>query len=185
MESTTDLESTMRGARRAYELGRARRALVGFLPALPVVGVACLFSDSPSWTVSVGLGMFFLGAVMLWHGRDLKRAVIPGVAAGSVPLVLVLCARHFGHVCTGMSCTTLCMQACAAGGILAGLAVASVGNSRRSGPGFWLAASALALPTGAMACACLGVSGVVGLALGYSAGLVPGLLRRVFARPTT
>jgi hypothetical protein len=184
MESTTDLGPTMRRARRAYELGRARRALLGFLPVLALVGVASLFSDSASWTVSVGLGVFFLGAVMLWHGRDLKRAVIPGVAAGSVPLVLVLCARHFG-TCTGMSCTTLCMQACAVGGILAGLAIASVGNARGSGPGFWLAASALAILTGAMACACLGISGVAGLALGYGAGLVPALLRRVFARPAS
>jgi hypothetical protein len=181
MASVTELEPTLRRARRAYELGRARRALLGFLPVLGLVGGACLLSDSPSWTGSLGLCMFFLGVVMLWRGRDLKRAVLPGVAAGSVPLVLVLCARHFGHMCTGTSCSTLCMQACAAGGAVAGLAVASVGNSRRSGPGFWLAASALAILTGAMACSCLGISGVVGLALGYGGGLVPGLLKRAFA----
>jgi hypothetical protein len=183
MDSATDLERTMRRARRAYELGRARRALLGFLPVLLLVGAACLFSDRASWTAAFGLGMFLFGSVMLWYGRDLKRAVLPGVAAGSVPLILVLCARHFGHLCTGASCTSLCMQACAGGGVLAGLAVASVGNARRSGPGFWLAASGMALLTGAMACACLGISGVVGLTLGYGAGVVPGLLQRVFAKP--
>ncbi len=181
MVSAIDLETTLRRARRAYELGRARRSLLGFLPALLLVGAVGLLSDNPAWTVSLGLCMFFLGSVLLWRGRGLKRAVIPGVAAGSVPLVLVLVARQFGHMCTGVSCTTLCMQACAAGGVVAGLAVASVGNARRSGLGFWLAASALAILTGAMACACLGASGVVGLALGYGGGLAPGLLRRAFA----
>jgi hypothetical protein len=181
MASVIDLASTLRRARRAYELARARRAVLGSLPVLVLVGLTCLFSDSPSWTLSLGLGMFSLGVVLLWRGRELKRAVIPGVAAGSVPLVLVLCAQHFGHLCTGTSCSALCMQACAAGGIVAGLAVASVGSSRRSGPGFWLAASALAILTGAMACSCLGVSGVVGLALGYGGGLVPGLLKRALA----
>lgn len=180
--ASTDLVLQQRQARTAYEVGRVRRAFVGFAPlSLLLVGVGCVFGDQPSWTVSLGSGLFLLGVTMLWYGRDVGRAVLPGVAAGSVPLSLVLLARHFGHACTGESCSTVCMQACAIGGIAAGIAVASVGNARRSGPGFWLSASALAILTGAMACACLGVSGIAGLVLGYSAGLAPGLLRRLFA----
>jgi hypothetical protein len=154
---------------------------MGFLPVLLLVGAACAFGDNVVWSVGLGLGLFVLGATLLWYGRDVKRAVLPGVLAGSVPFLLVLCSRHFGHACTGMSCTTLCMQACAAGGIVAGIAVARVGNARKSGAGYWLAASALALLTGAMACACLGISGLVGLALGYGAGLAPGLMQQLFA----
>jgi hypothetical protein len=181
---STDLAHQQQLARSAYEFSRVRRALLGFSPlAAVLVGVGCAFGDRPSWTLSLGAGLFLLGATLLWHGRDLGRAVLPGVVAGCVPLVLVLSARHFGHVCTGASCSTVCMQACAVGGIAAGIAVASVGNARRSGPGFWLAASALAVLTGAMACACLGASGIAGLVLGYSAGVAPGLLRRIFAAP--
>jgi len=182
MESATDLTLMMRRARRAYELGRARRAVLGFAPVVVLVAAAYVFGDGDSWTASLGLALFVCGAAMLWYGRELKHAVLPGIAAGSVPLVLVLCARQFGGFCTGLSCTALCMDACAIGGVLAGLAVAGVGKARRSGPGFWIAASALSFVTGAMACVCLGMSGVIGLALGYGAGVVPGLLQRAFAK---
>src|SRR5688500_676443 len=107
MESASDLIPSMRRARLAYEFARARRALLGVVPVFAIVGATCLLSDSPAWTASLGLGMSMLGAVLLWYGRDLKHAVIPGIAAGSVPLMLVLCARHFGHICSGISCSTL------------------------------------------------------------------------------
>jgi hypothetical protein len=32
-----------------------------------------------------------------------------------------------------------------------------------------------------MGCACVGYAGVVGLGVGFAAGIVPGLLRRAFA----
>jgi len=182
MESATDLTPAIRRARRAYELARARRAVLGFAPVVVLVAAAYVFGDGGPWTTALGLALFACGAAMLWYGRDLKHAVLPGVVAGSVPLVLVLCARQLGDFCTGVSCAALCMDACVIGGVLTGLAVASVANARRSGPRFWLAASALALVTGAMACVCLGVSGVVGLTLGYGAGVVPGLLQRAFAK---
>lgn len=182
MESATDLTPTMRRARRAYELARVRRAVLGFAPVVVLVAAAYVFGDGGSWTALLGLALFVCGAAILWYGRELKHAVLPGIAAGIIPLILVLCARQYGGFCTDLSCTTLCMGACVIGGVLAGLAVAGVGNARRSGPGFWLAASALSLVTGAMACVCLGLSGVIGLALGYGAGGVPGLLQRAFAK---
>jgi hypothetical protein len=69
--------------------------------------------------------------------------------------------------------------------VVAGLAVASVGNQRNAGPWFWVSASSLALLTGAMGCACIGYSGVIGLGLGFGAGMVPGLLRRAFGGKAT
>jgi hypothetical protein len=103
------------------------------------------------------------------------------VAAGLVPLVLALCANHVHH-CSADGCMTLCVPACAVGGLAAGLAVAGVGNRRRAGAVFWLPASGLALLTGAMGCSCVGYAGVAGLGLGFAAGVVPGALRRIFAR---
>ncbi len=182
MDSATNSEKVFRRARLAYEWGRARRAFLGALPVLVLIGGACLFGDRPSWALAFGGVLFFVGVAMLWYGRDPQRAVLLGLVAGLLPLVLVLCARHFGHFCTGTSCTTLCMQACAVGGILAGFAVASVGNARRAGPGFWVAASSIAILTGAMACSCLGGAGIVGLAVGFGVGAVPAQLGRAFAK---
>lgn len=176
MESVERIEQR---ARVRYELGRMRRAVLGFAPVFVIVAAAALFAKHPSTTVGFGIAVFAVGAVLLWYGRDLRRAVLPGVAAGLVPLVLTLCAIHMDHACMGDRCMSLCIPACATGGVLAGLAVAAVGIRRRSGIGFWLAASAVALLTGAMGCGCVGYAGLVGLVLGFGAGLVPGLVSKL------
>ena len=179
MESVERIEQR---ARIHYELARLRRALLGFAPALAIVAIAALIAKHPSTTVGFGIAMFAVGAVLLWYGRDLRRAVLPGVAAGLVPLVLTLCANHMGHACMGDRCMSLCIPACATGGVLAGLAVAAVGIRRRSGIGFWLAASALALLTGAMGCGCVGYAGLVGLGLGFGGGFAFGFVGKLVAK---
>jgi len=179
MESV-DLSHVERRARARYEWARAKAALFGFAPVLVIVAVATVLARHPSATLLFGLGTFLLGAGLLWYGRDPKRAVLPGVAAGLVPLVLVLCTSTM-HGCTGDGCMMLCVPACAAGGLIAGIAVATVGNRRRASAPFWLAASGISLLTGAMGCACVGYTGVLGLAAGYVVGLLPGVFRRTFA----
>jgi hypothetical protein len=177
MESAEHVEAR---ARLRYELGRMRRAVLGFAPVFALVAVAALLAKRPTTTVAFGAGVFAVGAILLWYGRDLRRAVLPGVAAGIVPLAFALCANHIGHACMGERCLSLCIPACAAGGVLAGLAVAGIGIRRRSGPGFWIAASIVALLTGAMGCGCVGYAGVGGLAVGFAVGLAPGMLRKRF-----
>ena len=178
---STELTEVERRTRARYEWARAKRALLGFAPLLLVVAVATAIARHPSATGAFGVAAFVAGVAMLWYGRDPKRAVLPGVMAGFVPLVLVLCTSHM-HGCTGDDCMMMCVPACSVGGLVAGFAVASVGNQRRAGAVFWFSASALALLTGAMGCACVGYSGVIGLAIGFSAGVVPGLLRRGFGQ---
>ena len=164
--------------RRAYELGRLRRALLGVAPVLVIVAAAACVAHHPISTLWFGFATVTVGAAMLWYGRDPQKAVFPGIAAGLVPLVFALCANYM-HACGADGCSTLCVPACALGGGIAGLAVAGVGNKRKAGPWFWVSASSLALLTGAMGCACIGYSGVIGLGIGFGAGVLPGLLRRV------
>jgi len=177
---STDLAQVQRRARVAYELGRLRLALLGVAPVVVVVAVAACVARRPMSTLWFGVATIAAGAAMLWYGRDPQRAVLPGIAAGLVPLALALCANNM-HSCGPDGCSSLCVPACTLGGVVAGLAVASVGNQRRAGVWFWLSASGLALLTGSMGCACIGYSGVVGLGVGFAAGVVPGLLRRAFA----
>lgn len=178
---STDLAQLQRRARVRYEFARARRALLGVAPVLLIVALAASVGHRPSSTLWLGFATFAVGGVMLWYGRDPQRAVLPGIAAGLVPLALALCAGHI-HECGTESCASLCVPACMLGGVVAGLAVASVGNGRRAGIWFWLSASSLALLTGSMGCACVGYSGVIGLGVGYAAGVVPGLLQRALSR---
>ena len=178
---STDLVQLERRARVRYEFVRARRALLGIAPVLLIVAVAACLADRPASTLWFGFATFAVGAVMLWHGKDPQRAVLPGIAAGLVPLALSLCANHI-HDCGTESCASLCLPACTLGGVVAGLTVASVGSQRRAGVWFWLSASGLALLTGSMGCSCVGYSGIIGLGVGYAAGAVPGLLRRALTR---
>lgn len=181
---STDLAPLKRRARRAYEFARLRSALLGVAPVLFLTLMVACVAHRPISTLGFGLATVLLGAVMLWYGRDPQRAVLPGVAAGLVPLVLALGANHV-HMCGAEGCGTFCVPACALGGGVAGLTVATVGRKRRAGLWYWLCASSLALLTGAMGCACMGYSGVIGLVLGFGTGVAPGLLRYALGRPRT
>jgi len=179
---TTRIE---RRARMRYEVGRVVRALLGFAPVLLIVAVAAMFARQPSVTLALGLGLFAAGVFFLSYGRSLKRAVLPGLAAGLAPLILALCAVHAPHMCAGNSCMMVCLPVCTVGGLVAGLTIAAVGLRHGGGAAFWLSASAVALLTGAMGCACMGYSGVIALTLGFIAGLIPRLAREFFSRGTT
>ena len=72
--------------------------------------------------------------------------------------------------------------ACAAGGLLAGIAVAVIARQRRVGLVFVAPASGLALLTGAMGCSCVGLAGLAGLGAGYAVGLLPAVLRGIRER---
>lgn len=178
---SNDLARVERRARARYEWSRVRRALIGFSPVLLVVAVAVVLARHPMWAFALGSSLFVGGVVLLWYGRDLRRAVLPGVAAGLVPLLLAQCAVRVGHACTGDGCMMLCVPACTVGGLVAGLTVAAAGLTSGSTTSFWLSASGMALLTGAMGCSCVGSSGVMGLGLGFVLGTIPGLVRRLSA----
>ncbi len=176
---STDLSRLQRRVRWAYELGRLRLALLGIAPLLVIVVVATRVTNRPTSTFWFGIATIVVGAGMLWYGRQPQKAVLPGISAGLVPLVLALCANHL-HACGADSCSSHCVPACTLGGVVAGLAVAGVGYQRRAGIWFCLSASLLALLTGAMGCTCIDYLGVMGLGIGFAVGVVPVLLRRVF-----
>lgn len=175
---STDLTHVERKARLAYELSRLRRALLGFTPMLALVGLAVLLGDRRTPTLVLGAGLFGFGVILLWYGHEVKRAVLPGIAAGTVPLLLALCARHL-HACTGSVCVSVCVPVCVAGGLIAGAVVSAAGIRLRRGVGFWLAGSGITLFTGAMGCVCAGPWGIVGLVAGYVVGAAPGLVASI------
>jgi hypothetical protein len=174
---STDLTRLERRARVAYEVARLRMAVTGVAPVVALVALAVLVGNRPAWAFAFGSATVVLGLGMLWYGRDAQRAVLPGIAAGFVPLALALTANHW-HACGPNGCVSFCVPACSVGGLIAGVSVAVVGTRRRAGLGFWGSASGLALLTGAMGCSCVGSAGVVGLAIGFAAGTLPALVRR-------
>lgn len=177
MDFREDDEVLLKRARRRYELGRLRRALLGALPVV-LLGAAAVTLGSRPWSAGgFGVAALAAAAVFLWFGREPQRAVLPAMVAGAVPLALALCANHW-HACGSGGCTSLCVPACTVGGLVAGLAVAGIGLRRRASLWYWVAASGLTVLEGAMGCSCVGGAGVVGLVAGFSVGLVPAVFRR-------
>jgi hypothetical protein len=177
MESI-DLTKLERRARRKYEWMRARQAVIGFAPSLVVVVIAALVNKRPHAALAFGAAMFAVGVLLLWYGREVRRAVLPGLAFGLLPLALALCAKSMGHTCMGGQCLTLCVPACIVGGLGAGIGVSIVGLRWKQGFAFWAGAAAVTLLTGAMGCSCVGFGGVAGMVVGFALGLLPVILRR-------
>ena len=176
-----DLDSLEKRARVRYELARAARAIVGFTPALLLVLLAAALGRRPSSAVMFGGMLFVSGAFLLWRGQTMHRAVLPGLLAGVIPLTFAIMANR-GHACAGGHCSTWCLPACIAGGVVAGLAVSWFANRRGLDWRFFAGATAVSLLTGAMGCSCIGYAGVIGLGAGFAAGALPWAVRKLFVR---
>lgn len=166
------LARVRRRLRWRYEWARAWQAMLGFSPVWILVAAIVGFGPRPRWSLLAGTAVYALGVVWLWRGRQLGRAVLPGVGAGLVPLALAFGANALGHVCLGERCTSLCLPACACGGLVAGFWITRWAQRRGYGWRFWLGATSLAISTGAMGCACVGSAGIAGMVIGYSSGLL-------------
>ena len=128
--ASIDLSQGERRARRKYEWARARRALLGL--------ARHRFSrDSneppPGVRDRVRNRNVLGGDGLLWYGRELRRAVLPGLTMGVFPLALALCANHMGHACMGGQCMTMCLPACIIGGLGAGIGISIIGVRCKQG----------------------------------------------------
>lgn len=167
-----DLSKLEAVARGRYERSRVRLALAGGLPVLLVVAAAMVFARHVTSVALFGGALFVTGVVLLWRGQNSGRAFWPGVLAGVLPLVLSLIANQT-HGCASGHCSTWCVPACAAGGVVAGLYVSFLARRWKVGPSFWVGASLMAVLTGSMGCSCIGASGVFALIAGHAVGLLP------------
>lgn len=164
-------------AKRAYEWGRFRRALLGALP-LALLIVPALLLTPRVVTTAIVAATLLLGAVgLLWFGHGYPRAALLGVAAGALPLGLVLCSARWGHACAGSMCMEFCIGTSALGGAAAGALIGSWAFEKRISSLLLLTASAFGLLTGAMGSTCVGILGVVALAVGFGLGVAAQWIR--------
>lgn len=163
--------------RRAYERGRVTCALVWTAPLALLGALAVAISARPIVALALSAVLVAMAVFAFWRGRSLERAVVPGVAAGLVPFGLAHAAQGYGHVCTGSACYSVCVPACAVGGVVAGLFIWRVVRRRSSAQPSWIAAGLFASLVGSLGCSCAGNHGVAALVAGMSAALlVPVLL---------
>jgi hypothetical protein len=172
--ASTDLPITAYSrARRAYELGRLRLGLRTALVVMPMIGLSLLLSTRPALSWSAGALLFALVAALSARGGAHGRAVVPGLLAGSLPLLLPALLRTSGHCCIGGACWSMCMAGCIVGGLFAGVAIGLVAASEPERSRFLLASTAIAGLAGALGCVMAGALGIAGMALAVLASSWP------------
>jgi hypothetical protein len=164
----TDLEAC---ARRAYEWGRWRKGFATALWALPAVALAS-FGCTPRVAYLLAPLVVLSAAAMVWRGGALGRAVIPGLLAGTVPVLVPVVVRCGAFEDSGWICLLLSLG----GGGLSGLLISAVEARLHARRTEVLAVAALAALTGTMGCAMFGMGGLAGLVAGLALGAAPGYL---------
>ena len=161
-------------ARRAYEMGRWLSGLRLGLFVVPMVVLSGAVAGAAAWAAAVGVALFALVTVLAWRGQSYGRAVVPGLLAGSVPLLLPLALRSSGLCCVGGVCLPLCMIACTAGGTVAGIALGlRSAAERESRATFLVAATSIAALAGVLGCVIVGTAGIVGMVLAVLGSSLP------------
>jgi hypothetical protein len=169
-------------ARRGYERGRLRIALThALLAAAPMILTLTVWPGATTPIVLAVL-LYVAMAALLWLGRDAGRGAVAGLVAGSLPLVSLVVATRFGHLCGGGFCVSLCVPICLAGGVLAGSYVAWRGLRSPGSLPFWAAAGIVGSLTAAIGCVPMGLGATLGLVAGFGLAAVPGAALAKFTR---
>ena len=187
-------EELLQDARVAFERGRVAKALRTSALVLPMIAVSFACCGNRSASIALAGALVALVASLAWRGGGAARAVLPGLAAGAVPLAIaVLACPACDHAGASGAWP---MAACVVGGVLSGALVArfAMREAARSANGngatrddgalaetrratFLVSAGAVAALTGSLGCVIVGVGGVVamatGLALIAALGLFP------------
>lgn len=160
--------------RRAYELGRWLTGLRFALYVVPMAALSGVVAREPAWAMGVGSVLFALVAGLAWRGQSYGRAVVPGLCAGSAPLVLPLVLRSTGLCCVGGVCLPLCMLACTLGGLVAGVSLGLRSAAEKQNRWRFLgAATSIAALAGVLGCAIVGTAGIAGMAIAVLGSSLP------------
>lgn len=174
MAPTETIAHRRNQVRRAYELGRVRQGLVAAVPVVVMVALSLLVCRRPALTLGAGAVLFVLAVALRARGQVYGRALIPGLLAGSAPLILPLLLRASGHCCIGGACWSLCMLGCVGGGLLAGIAIGVTAAAQAEERGaFLITATLVAGLAGVLGCAMAGTSGIAGMVIAIAAAPLP------------
>jgi hypothetical protein len=182
--ASADLAAVELRARRAFERAMLRRAALGALPMVVAGAAAILLARDLEQTCLLAGFVVLVSLVCFWVRRGAETAAALGFFAGLVPYTAsLLASRLGGHVCTPGGCVSMCLPACAAGGVIAAVLVARSAARRRAGPLFWLTASAMTIATGALGCSCAGFAGASGMLAGFALTVVPAAVAARWSAP--
>ena len=161
-------------ARRAYELGRVRMAARAGGAALLIAAAALALGRPLFPTAPIALVLIVAGGVLVFRGRAGGRAVWPGLAAGTVAMLLPIALTTAGCALFGPGCMRFCLPTCVVAGCMLGASLALLGAREEQGAReFLLAGIATAALAAALGCTVAGAAGVAGMAVGVLAAGAP------------
>jgi hypothetical protein len=138
-----------------------------------------LTAAGPLPTALCACAFLLLARALAYFGRAPGDAVVPGLGAAMLATYLPLLVRLVGHACASEACLDLCLPACVAGGLLAGLLLAFRARSQQTPPEraqTLLAGCALVLLAAPLGCAVFGLAGLAAVAAGLAVGAAPALV---------
>ncbi len=156
----------------AYERGRRRVATWRAVYVLPFGAFAfsVLGASIPlTLAITALLGIVFGATQHL--GTAIGRGGRVGLGFGIVPLLSPWIVQSNHLCCVGGSCSTNCLEMCAAGGFLAGIGFALMARRDPSPLRYALGGGAVMLAASALGCGALEWGGMLGVAAGLLATL--------------
>ena len=169
----TGAEHLKARARRAYERGRLRRALPIAVAIPPVASLGFVQCVEPLASVLCAVALALLVAALLYRGLDWGRGARAGLVAGMAPFAFPIVIEALGSP----ALCELLPWFCAAGGVCAGLILASRRRALVERPSiYWIAAALVAALAGAVGCLIAGAAGLLGLGAGLAIGAAPALV---------
>jgi hypothetical protein len=171
-------EPLLKELTRAYEWGRVRRGLWLGALSVPMTAMSLSCCHSRAHSVVLGAALAVVATGLAWRGGALGRGVVPGFAAGVVPLIFPALAAPTCSQIGGVAGVHLCLLSCIVGGLASGGIVAYAATRVNGNKGaFVFAAGLVAALAGSLGCIFVGAGGVVAMIVGLAIVSVPAGLR--------
>jgi hypothetical protein len=168
--------------RRAYELGRLRRAAIRSLPLGAIAASAIYFGPQRSFDFALGLSFVATAIFYLWQGQYAARALKPSVIAGLFPLLLSLIVNRTHPACGHESMLSACTIACALGGVIAATRIIRFSRTQKHPSTAYGLALIPTVLLGSLGCGCIGFTGVLAMSIAIIVVSIPTMFVWVFSR---
>lgn len=168
---TLDTPVLARQARKAYELGRLRRALRVLGIVLPLLAASIYVCGVSELGCAIGALLVATSVGFLWRGEAWGTAVAPGLKGGVAAFLVPIALHAFGYCCRYDIETIVCVTSGMVAGLVVGLTALRGDSPHRAT--HLACAGAIAALTASLGCLALGVGGALGVAGGVLLVVTP------------
>lgn len=161
--NNNSIDQVKDAARRAYELGRLRKASQALLWVIPMTVLSVYVCGRPQFSLALGALLAVASVFFWWRGGVWSRGAILGAMVGTLAALIPWTFHAFGICCVYDIERGLCV----ASGLLAGALVSTRAIKIKEFQKRYLIAGGVVVTfTGTLGCAVLGMGGLWGFCTG-------------------